>query len=102
MEHFNIDFNITKDIINSSSHIQLRNSLIESFSKNRKIEDPAYHILICLYSILIIVGATGNSLVVMAVARKPIMRTARNMFIVNLAISGKISSCLTHFNLYFY
>jgi neuropeptide F receptor len=88
MEQLAVTSNITQDRINNSTHMQLRN-LIESFSKNRKIDDPAYHILICLYSILIIVGATGNSLVVMAVARKPNMRTARNMFIVNLAISGE-------------
>jgi neuropeptide F receptor len=89
MEQLAVTFNITKEMINSSTHLQLRNNLIENFSKNQKIDDPAYHILICMYSILIIVGATGNSLVVMAVARKPIMRTARNMFIVNLAISGE-------------
>ncbi|XP_065088799.1 neuropeptide F receptor [Ochlerotatus camptorhynchus] len=72
-----------------------RQGLIEQFSNNRKVDDPAYHILIFLYSILIIFGATGNSLVVMAVARKPQMRTARNMFIVNLAVSDLLLCLVT-------
>lgn len=63
---------------------------IDQYTNNRNIDGPAFPILITLYSLLIIVGATGNSLVVIAVIRKPIMRTARNMFIVNLAISGKL------------
>jgi neuropeptide Y receptor len=67
----------------------IRQDLIDQYLTNRNIEDPAYHILIIMYSILILVGATGNSLVVMAVVRKPQMRTARNMFIVNLAVSGR-------------
>lgn len=65
--------------------------LIDSFQRNRNIEDPAYNILIVMYSFLILFGAVGNCLVVLAVVRKPNMRTARNMFIVNLAVSGKQS-----------
>ncbi|XP_055616023.1 neuropeptide F receptor isoform X1 [Toxorhynchites rutilus septentrionalis] len=73
----------------------IRQGLIEQYSSNRKVDDPAYHILIVMYSILIIFGATGNSLVVMAVARKPQMRTARNMFIVNLAVSDLLLCLVT-------
>lgn len=62
--------------------------LIESFKRNRSIEDPYYTILIVMYGVLILFGTVGNLLVVLAVARKPSMRTARNMFIVNLAVSG--------------
>lgn len=83
--------NITTDnityIIDTSK--QLDKLLIDKFQRNRNIEDPAYHILMAMYFILIVVGAVGNILVVVAVVRKPIMRTARNMFIVNLAVSGK-------------
>lgn len=68
--------------------------LIDKFQRNRNIEDPAYHILIGMYGVLILLGAVGNTLVVVAVARKPIMRSARNMFIVNLAVSGKIGEFL--------
>lgn len=80
--------NISFDNVTLSTST-IRQGLIEEYSNNRKVGEPAYHILIVLYSILIIFGATGNSLVVMAVARKPQMRTARNMFIVNLAVSGR-------------
>ncbi|XP_058813147.1 neuropeptide F receptor isoform X2 [Topomyia yanbarensis] len=73
----------------------IRQGLIEQYSNNRKVDDPAYHILIVMYSILIVFGATGNSLVVMAVARKPQMRTARNMFIVNLAVSDLLLCLVT-------
>lgn len=62
--------------------------LIESLKRNRNFEDPYYTTLIVMYGILIFFGTFGNLLVVVAVARKPSMRTARNMFIVNLAVSG--------------
>ncbi|PSN42328.1 Neuropeptide F receptor [Blattella germanica] len=70
-------------------------SILEKFSRNRVIEDPAFSTLIFLYSALIILGAAGNSLVVCAVARKPTMRTARNMFIVNLAVSDLLLCLIT-------
>lgn len=63
--------------------------LLDSYQRNRSIENPAYTILIILYSCLIVLGTMGNILVVLAVVRKPSMRTARNMFIVNLAVSGE-------------
>ncbi|XP_053698688.1 neuropeptide F receptor [Sabethes cyaneus] len=72
-----------------------RQGLIEQFTNNRKVDEPAFHLLIVMYSILIVFGATGNSLVVMAVVRKPQMRTARNMFIVNLAISDLLLCLVT-------
>lgn len=90
---------------NSSEHFRnLLTSLNETidprvynqFSRNRKVDDPfAFFALIAAYSLLIIVGATGNSLVVCAVVRKPAMRTARNMFIVNLAVSDLLLCLIT-------
>lgn len=38
--------------------------LIEQYMLNRKVDDPAFHILIFMYSVLILVGAVGNTLVV--------------------------------------
>lgn len=38
--------------------------LVKSYIENRKIDDPAYTILIVLYAVLIVVGALGNILVV--------------------------------------
>lgn len=54
---------------------------------NRAIEEPCLSILIVCYVILIFAGAVGNGLVCLAVARKPSMRTERNLMILNLAIS---------------
>jgi neuropeptide F receptor len=43
--------------------------------------------------LLIAFGAVGNSLVCYVVARNPAMRTPRNIFIINLAISD-LTLCL--------
>ncbi|XP_028967619.1 neuropeptide F receptor [Galendromus occidentalis] len=54
--------------------------------------------LICLlvaYSILIMTGACGNGLVCLAVFRKAAMRTARNVYIINLAVSDLILCLFT-------
>lgn len=75
-------------IIDSSR--QVTKVLLEKFKRNRNIDGSAYYILIILYGILIIFGTLGNCLVVIAVARKSNMRTVRNLFIVNLAVSGKL------------
>jgi len=64
--------------------------LIDRFLSNRAVDSPWYHMLISMYGVLIVFGALGNTLVVIAVIRKPIMRTARNLFILNLAISGEL------------
>uniref|UniRef100_A0A182LU19 G-protein coupled receptors family 1 profile domain-containing protein n=1 Tax=Anopheles culicifacies TaxID=139723 RepID=A0A182LU19_9DIPT len=92
MESVLTRFNLTLDNMTTLSS-NIRQGLIEQYSNNRKVADPWYHILIVMYGTLIVFGATGNSLVVLAVARKPQMRTARNMFIVNLAVSVKFRSC---------
>ncbi|GIY87757.1 neuropeptide F receptor [Caerostris extrusa] len=60
---------------------------LQPYMNNRAIDDTALAILMTIYIILIVTGATGNGLVCIAVARKAAMRTARNVFIINLAIS---------------
>lgn len=69
--------------------------LIKKFERNRRVGDAAFASLLAAYSILILLGATGNSLVVLAVVRKPSMRTARNVFIINLAISDLLLCLVT-------
>ena len=49
--------------------------------------------LIVAFAILIAFGALGNGLVCFVVARNPSMRTPRNIFIINLAISD-LTLCL--------
>ena len=91
IENFISSFNLSAD--NHSLTIDVGKDenkiLIDRFQRNRNIEDPAFTILTSMYSVLILLGALGNCLVVAAVLRKPVMRTARNTFIVNLAVSGK-------------
>ncbi|XP_069958264.1 neuropeptide F receptor [Cherax quadricarinatus] len=91
--------NLTKLPINISWLFNISGSIdedvLEKFQRNRRVNDGAYYALIVAYSLLIILGSTGNSLVVMAVIRKPAMRTARNVFIINLAISDLLLCLVT-------
>lgn len=52
-------------------------------------------IFITLYAMLILVGSLGNCLVIWAVIRKPSMRTLRNTFITNLAVSDLLLCLVT-------
>ncbi|KAH7732319.1 FMRFamide-related peptide activated G-protein coupled receptor [Aphelenchoides avenae] len=45
------------------------------------------YLIVIAYSIVITIGAFGNLLTVLAVLRNPQMRTVRNFFILNLALS---------------
>ncbi|TNN20887.1 Neuropeptide F receptor [Schistosoma japonicum] len=57
-------------------------------------------ILICIYTMMILFGSCGSLLVIYTVMRKPKMRTPRNLFILNLAISDLILCLFTQpFNL---
>ena len=44
---------------------------------------------------MIVLGSVGNLMVIYVVARNPTMRTARNVFIVNLAISDLMLCLIT-------
>ncbi|KAH8406955.1 hypothetical protein KR222_001261 [Zaprionus bogoriensis] len=69
--------------------------VMDQYTHNRAIESPWYHLLVAMYTVLIVFGAIGNIMVVIAVVRKPIMRTARNLFILNLAISDLLLCLVT-------
>ncbi|CAG9569476.1 unnamed protein product [Danaus chrysippus] len=81
-------------LIEASRGVQNPNILLEKFSQNRKVDDPTRSLLLTFYVILVVIGAVGNALVVISVVRKPVMRTARNMFIVNLAVSDALVCCV--------
>lgn len=70
-------------------------SLFQRFASNRRVNEAAFISLIAAYSILIVIGTIGNSLVVYVVARQPAMRTARNVFVVNLAVSDLLLCLIT-------
>ena len=79
---------------NSSSDI-LDFSIYLRFASNRRVHDAAFYSLISAYSLLIVIGAAGNLLVVYAVVRQPAMRTVRNVFIINLAVSDLLLCIVT-------
>jgi hypothetical protein len=55
-----------------------------------------------LYSTVACIGALGNLFVIAAVVRNPLMRTPRNYFIINLALSDLLMCTLTvPFTLYY-
>ncbi|XP_050357654.1 neuropeptide F receptor [Nymphalis io] len=83
-----------KWVIEASREVQNPNTLLQKFSLNRKVDDPTRALLLTFYGILVTIGAVGNALVVISVVRKPAMRTARNMFIVNLAVSDALVCCV--------
>lgn len=68
---------------------------LQGYMTNKAIGDTSFGYLLTAYISLIILGATGNGLVCLVVARKPSMRTARNVFIINLAISDLILCLFT-------
>lgn len=82
-------------LLNVSDTITINIDLINKFQRNRRVDDGAYYALIAMYSVLIVLGSTGNSMVVAAVIRQPAMRTARNVFIINLAISDLLLCLVT-------
>ncbi|XP_064550753.1 neuropeptide F receptor isoform X3 [Drosophila montana] len=93
--------NMTMLLLNSTSNesnlmpADMDPVLMDQYLHNRAIGSPWYHLLIAMYSVLIVFGAMGNIMVVIAVLRKPIMRTARNLFILNLAISDLLLCLVT-------
>ena len=68
---------------------------LEQFTHNKAIDDTSLITLLIFYAILIVFGVTGNGLVCAAVARKPSMRTGRNVYIINLAISDLLLCLFT-------
>ena len=54
---------------------------------NKVLEEPFYTLVIIAYTVLVTVAVCGNSAVMLVVLRRKEMRTARNIFIFNLAMS---------------
>lgn len=66
---------------------------ILSSQEHRRFDRATEAIIITVFSIMIIFGALGNGLVCFVVFRNSHMRTPRNIFIINLAISD-LTLCL--------
>ena len=54
---------------------------------NNVLGEPFYTLVIVAYTVLVTVAGFGNSAVILVVLRRKEMRTARNIFIFNLALS---------------
>jgi len=68
--------------------LQFRSVIEQHYATKAKwVTGSSLFYLTLAYSTLIIIGVTGNILVLTAIVRKPEMRTARNVFIANLAVS---------------
>ena len=62
--------------------------MVDLFSTNNKVlSDMACIIIIIIYTVLVTIAVCGNGAVMIAVLRRKEMRTARNIFIFNLAMS---------------
>jgi neuropeptide F receptor len=80
----------------NKSHELIDPDIWSKYKSNRSVDSTlTYYALIAAYTLLIVLGSCGNGLVVVAVVRKPAMRTARNMFIVNLAVSDLVLCLVT-------
>lgn len=61
--------------------------LLEQMRDERTFDPTTEALLILAFAVFISVGVLGNGMVCFVVARNPHMRTPRNIFIINLAIS---------------
>ena len=69
--------------------------LIAQYTENIAVGNTVYIPLLLMYVLLITVGTFGNSLVVLTVLKTSSMRTPRNLFILNLAISDLLLCTVT-------
>eukprot|EP00095_Tigriopus_kingsejongensis_P011593 maker-scaffold297_size217559-snap-gene-1.19 protein:Tk11593 transcript:maker-scaffold297_size217559-snap-gene-1.19-mRNA-1 annotation:"neuropeptide f receptor" len=70
-------------------------TMVENWRYQARVGTFWYSILVMLYASMILIGATGNLLVILVVVRNVAMRTARNVFIVNLAVSDLMLCLIT-------
>jgi len=74
---------------------------LEEQQPERNYDHVTESVIVAAFSILIAFGGLGNSFVCLAVARNQKMRTPRNLFVVNLAISDLTLCVFTQiFNLH--
>ncbi|XP_037091343.1 neuropeptide F receptor-like [Pollicipes pollicipes] len=79
----------------ASKNVTFDAEFLTRMRENRMVSRQAYYTFVILYAHLICFGAFGNGLVVLAVLRKAAMKTARNMFILNLAVSDLLLCLIT-------
>ena len=86
------------DLFNASGLDSLR-KFVGTFKQNLDVTNPisdrVFWTLCIIYLVLIIIGFFGNVLILWAVLGRESMRTARNVFIVTLAISDLVLCLFT-------
>lgn len=96
LDFFHIDNQMDGSDLAVQNFVRVLNKTIESdeirqswkrYQTNLFIDGYMLYFLIFVYGLLISFGTVGNCLTVCAVVRKSSMRTPRNMFIINLAVS---------------
>ena len=89
--------NSTCGVIANSTDVMSKQQIecvMQDFRKNLSHFDQlTLVLLVTAFAILILFGVSGNGLVCYVVARNPHMRTPRNIYIINLAISD-LTLCL--------
>lgn len=95
MDNYNtshsLDLNISGE--NGIMDPQLILDIILQVQSRRTFDTTTEIVLIAVYTVLIVFGSLGNGMVCYVVARNSHMRTPRNIFIINLAISD-LTLCL--------
>lgn len=89
----NMNYTSAMDPNASLSNEQLLELLLQDGMEIKPFDNVTQLIFIVCFAMLILVGAVGNGLVCYVVAKNPHMRTPRNIFIINLAISD-LTLCL--------
>ena len=67
---------------------------------NKVMGEPFYTLLIVAYTVLVTVAVCGNSAVILVVLKRREMRTARNIFIFNLALSDLLMATSIPFTVF--
>ena len=68
--------------------------LRNQYEQNRMLRQPWYSVCIAFYAIMVVIAISGNSLVLIAMARsRELRKSARNILIALLATSDLLLSC---------
>ncbi|XP_018415536.1 PREDICTED: neuropeptides B/W receptor type 2 [Nanorana parkeri] len=75
------------------------NSNSETYIASNDLSPNFYIILPVIYSIICVVGLTGNTAVIYVILKAPKMRTVTNLFILNLAIADDLFTLVLPINI---
>uniref|UniRef100_A0A1I8HWT3 G_PROTEIN_RECEP_F1_2 domain-containing protein n=1 Tax=Macrostomum lignano TaxID=282301 RepID=A0A1I8HWT3_9PLAT len=82
-------------VVNRTNYLDMLKQFQRNVEESREFEVPIFATIISVYCLFILFGLFGNGMVILTVWRNRSMRNARNIFIVNLAVSDFILCLLT-------